>query len=705
MKKLKIALVILIIIAIVGLGVCVNLYNSEVKSITSEQQLLNIKHTGAVSSEFEEKLKSLALFQAEKLYESDYNFSFLDRIIYRNHGYDEDLGFSERPIYRSRTDTVLDDITVSPDEGSSSSKTSVGSAVNSFLSADSLKSTGTKDYSTTNIQVENVDEADINKTDGDYIYSISEYSVVITDVRDPKNIKIASKINKSSINLIPEDLMLSNNKLVVIFAKQLLGGNYDENTVVKTYDISSKESPKEIKSFEIHQKYYTSRCIDDKLYVISSGSLRYDRESDEDKIDRSYSEDGEQKKISLKDIKYLKNAPSSVQTIITTENLDDVEKEIKISSFLMDVSNAYVSEKSIYLLDEKYEETDLKENELLKDLFSLGGIYAFRDEYQKGSSSTRKLYTHIYKFDIEKNGEVKYKAKTRVDGKTINQYSLDETEGHLRIATYEFSKGAKITIFNENLKEIGHSERVGENENMYSTRFMGNRAYLVTYQTVDPLFVIDLSDEAHPKVLGELSIPGYSMYLHPYDDDHIIGIGMETKETVTKDSNGRVKYKTARIVGMKMALFDVSDVRNPKQISQVVIGDSRTTSSILTNPKALLFSKEKELIAIPVNSYNNDFEITNGETYEETINSYTSSSKSYISEGYCVYKINVDDGFQYKGTITHENSSYKSNYYSKTNSKLLRGLYIEDNLYTVSETKIKVNNLETMDLVSELKIK
>ena len=308
------------------------------------------------------------------------------------------------------------------------------------------------------------------------------------------------------------------------------------------------------------------------------------------------------------------------------------------------------------------------------------------------------------KFNIEKNGEVKFKAKNKVDGQTINQYSLDETDRHFRIATYEFSKGAKVTVFDENMKEIGHSERVGQNEKMYSTRFMGDRAYIVTYQTIDPLFVIDLSDETHPKVLGELSIPGYSMYLHPYDANHIIGIGMETKETVRKDSNGRAISKTASVVGMKMALFDVSDVRNPKQISQVVIGDRRTTSSILTNPKALLFSKEKELIAIPVNNYNNDFEITNSDTYEEAINSYTSSSKSYISEGYCVYRINADEGFKYKGTITHENH-VSSGYYSSSASKLLRGLYIENNLYTVSESKIKVNNLDTLELVSELKIR
>ena len=693
MKKIKVALVILIIIAMVSIGILVNLYNAEVKTISSERQLLNIMQNGDFSSELDEKLKQLAVFQAKNLYK-EHDFSYGNRRIFNDVEY----------TYSTKSNRVLYDVTADAAASDNVSKgISAKSIINSISPESASSSSKTKDYSTTNIQVENVDEADINKTDGDYIYSISDFTVVITDVRNPKNIKIASKINKSS--LIPEDLMIYNNKLVVIYARQLFSGRSSENTVVKTYDITSKESPKEIKSYEIHQKYYTSRCIDSKLYVISSGALRYEDEYEKNAVDRYYVEDGNEKKIDLKDIKYLKDAPSSVQTIITTEDLDSVEKDVKISSFLMDVSNAYVSERSIYLLNEKREGVDTEGSEQLKQLFSLGGIYAFADEYQNGStSSSGKKYTEIYKFNIEKNGEVKFKAKNKVDGQTINQYSLDETDRHFRIATYEFSRGAKVTVFDDNMKEIGHSERVGQNEKMYSTRFMGDRAYIVTYQTIDPLFVIDLSDETHPKVLGELSIPGYSMYLHPYDANHIIGIGMETKETVRKDLNGRAISKTASVVGMKMALFDVTDVRNPKQISQVVIGDSRTTSSILTNPKALLFSKEKELIAIPVNNYNNDFEVTNGDTYEEAINSYTSYSKSYISEGYCVYKINADEGFQYKGTITHENST-SGGYYSSSVSKLLRGLYIENNLYTVSESKIKVNNLETLELVSELKIK
>lgn len=687
MKILRKAIIILIIIVIASLLVLVKINNTEVKTISSEKQLLEIMEGNDIESDVIENLRRALVKNSEKLYD----VAFYNSYSKNNSKYNR--GRIYGPVDVIDTNDVVYEATESS----------------------SIKSTiqNSKDYSKTNIQVENVDEADITKTDGDYIYSISDTSVIITDVRDPKNIKIASKINFST-KIVPIDLMLYNNKLIVIYEKESSAvttrkNRYysNKNTVVKTYDMSSKENPKEVKSFEMHQEYYTSRCIDNKLYVISSGCLRY-ADSDKEDVDRSYKEDGQTKELPLKNIKYLKNNPTDIQTIITTENLDNTNENIKLSSFLMDVSNAYVSEKSIYLLNESYQRARANENNPLSKLVGWGGIYAFKNEYENGYVGSKKLYTEIYKFDIEDDGTIEYKNKNNVDGQAINQYSLDENNGHLRIATYEFNKGAKITIFDDDMKEIGHSDRFGENEKMYSTRFMGNKAYVVTYQTIDPLFVIDLSDEKNPKVLGELNIPGYSMYLHPYDENHIIGIGMETKETVNKDSNGRVRSTMARIVGMKMALFDVSDVRNPKQMSQVVIGDSRTTSAILTNPKALLFSQEKELIAIPVNNYNSDFEISNVENYETVINAYTSTSKSYISEGYCVYKINLEDGFEYKGTITHEDDGNKNtdrySYYSNY-ARQLRGLYIEDNLYTISESKIKVNNLETLEQVSELEIK
>lgn len=557
----------------------------------------------------------------------------------------------------------------------------------------SSSSSNTKDYSTTNIQVENVDEADIVKTDGDYIYSISEDNVIITDVKDPKQPKVVATI-KSEDDDIPEDIILYKDKLVVISTKgnqtQRYYYNDRMNTVVKIYNITSREKPVLTKSYEMYEPYYTSRCIDNVLYVISSGNLR----KEDDEIVVGYNEDNMEKEMSIDKIKYLKDVKTTKQTLISTVDLNNETADIKLDSYLMNISNAYVSENAIYLLNQKYN-NDSKIP--IKLLFGFKGVFGLEDYYEMDSESG--YYTEIYKFDIKEN--VEYKAKTKVKGKTINQYSLDEKDNHLRIALYD-NDGSRVAIFDEDLKQIGISDNVAKGERMYSSRFIGDKVYFVTYKTIDPLFVMDLSNEAKPKVLGKLKIPGYSTYLHPYDENHIIGIGMETKEIINRNSNGKVISTTAKVVGMKMALFDVSNVNSPVQISSVVIGDSRITSAILTNPKALLFSKEKSLIAIPVNNYSQDFEVTSSNNYETMINNYTKYSKPYNAEGYFVYNINVQDGFKLKGVITHEktNATY---YYS--NSKLLRGLYIDNNLYTVSETMIKVNELDSLKAVGELKLK
>lgn len=645
-KALIVILIIAIIIAVITI-VC-NKDDTELKTVKSKQELLKIYEGD--NSDLQELLARIFCMPFSMFY---HNYDVIEKV--------------------DNTWSIGIDSVGSTESSSSSSNT--------------------KDYSTTNIQVENVDEADIVKTDGDYIYSISEDNVIITDVKDPKQPKVVATI-QSEDDDIPEDIILYKDKLVVISTKgnqtQRYYYNNRMNTVVKIYNITSREKPVLTKSYEMYEPYYTSRCIDNVLYVISSGNLR----KEDDEIVVGYNEDNMEKELSVDKIKYLKDVKTTKQTLISTVDLNNETADIKLDSYLMNISNAYVSENAIYLLNQRYSNDTKMPISLL---FGLKGVFGLEDYYEMDSESG--YYTEIYKFDIKEN--VEYKAKTKVKGKTINQYSLDEKDNHLRIALYD-NDGSRVAIFDEDLKQIGISDNVAKGEKMYSSRFIGDKVYFVTYKTIDPLFVMDLSNETKPKVLEKLKIPGYSTYLHPYDENHIIGIGMETKEIINRNSNGKVISTTAKVVGMKMALFDVSNVNSPVQISSVVIGDSRTTSAILTNPKALLFSKEKSLIAIPVNNYSQDFEVTSSNNYETMINNYTKYSKPYNAEGYFIYNINVQDGFKLKGVITHEktNATY---YYS--NSKLLRGLYIDNNLYTVSETMIKVNELDSLKAVGELKLK
>ena len=646
MKKGNLILSVILIIILFISGICIYNKNSQIKTIKSEKQLLQIYEADYGEIPFVEKMVTLP-----------FSLLFNDNYHYKTR-------------YYGRNYDLVED------------------AVND---AESTKTTGkvstTRDYSKTNIQVEGVDEADIIKTNGNYIYSLSGNNVVITNTKDENNIKIDSMINLESA--VPNDLLLYKD-LLVVFATKQTGRYVNQETLVEIYNIKDSKNPKLVKSFELYENYYTTRCIDGRLYVFSKGTLRKDK----DTINRKYKEDNKTKELELDNIKYLKNNIDSVQTLIAELDLNSLG-DITLNSYLIDISNAYVSKNNIYLLDRDYDYDRVS----ISSLFSLKGVFGLFESVERDYGEK----TRIYKFSIDKKKGVSFVANTTVEGSILNQYSVDEKDGNLRIAL-DGEDGTRISIFDKKLNLLGETDSVAEDERMYASRFMGDKAYLVTYRNTDPLFVVDLSDVKNPLIMGELKIPGYSTYLHPYDETHLIGIGMDTEEHVNRDSDGKVLSTWTTITGMKMCLFDVSDITNPKEIAKTTIGDRRTVSAILTNPKALLFSKEKNLLAIPVNNYEEDFEVTTSDSYEDEINNYTSYNKNRVSEGYFVYDINLTDGFNLKGTIKHDNTNYNGYYYSYYRSKLLRGLYIDDNLYTVSENNIKVNKLSDLEEIDSIKI-
>lgn len=679
MKNKKIiAIIILIILTIsIIIGICKNnVQTEELQSIKSEKQLMSIYNNQNDKGSIIPKILGGIPYAC---------LGFLRGGVNGSLGVTTDSSTITNGGINSVLESAVD--TSTAEKGNSNQKESTNSE---------------NDYSTTNIQVENVDEADITKTDGNYVYSISENNILITNVENPENMKIEASL--SNPGYVPEDIILYNGKLVVISTNYTSSSQYtyyskysNDNTMVTTYDISDKTRIKKINEYVVYSRYYTSRCINGQLLVICSDMLR----KENDKIVTYYMENNEKKEIGLNNIKYLKGEATNYQTIIANTNLNTNES-VKLSEYLFNIENAYVSENNIYLVNSEYNNNKTPIFENIKNLL-LKGIIGYIRNIEMSDYDYNK-YTTIYKFKINDDGSLKYNNKTKEEGSTINQFSLDEYQNNLRVAL-SGNEGSRIVIFDENLKEIGSTEYLSKGERMYSTRFLGNKAYMVTYKNTDPLYAIDLSIPTSPKVLGELKIPGYSTYLHPYDENHLIGIGMETKEKVYRDSFGKVKRTTAIITGMKMALFDVSDINNPIQISKTVIGDSRTTSAILTNHKALLFSKEKGILAIPVNKYESDFEINvnNEDNISDMESIYTKYNKTYTAEGYFVYNINLTDGFKLKGIIEHEKNT--SIGYSYGESKLLRGLWINDNLFTVSEDMIKVNKLDDLSLISELKYK
>jgi uncharacterized secreted protein with C-terminal beta-propeller domain len=220
---------------------------------------------------------------------------------------------------------------------------------------------------------------------------------------------------------------------------------------------------------------------------------------------------------------------------------------------------------------------------------------------------------------------------------------------------------------------------------------------MVTFRTVDPFFVIDLKDPAAPRVLGDLKIPGYSDYLHPYDENHIIGFGKDTIELCAGFSGGETM---AYYTGFKMAVFDVSDVSNPKEKFQEKIGGRGTESPILHNHKALLFSRERNLLALPITL----MEVQGPELMQGGFPAYG----EFTFQGAYVYNLDMTDGFQLKGRVTHlsdEDYRMAGSHWYNSDKNVDRILFISDALYTLSGSYIKANDINNLNEIGTLDIR
>jgi uncharacterized secreted protein with C-terminal beta-propeller domain len=214
----------------------------------------------------------------------------------------------------------------------------------------------------------------------------------------------------------------------------------------------------------------------------------------------------------------------------------------------------------------------------------------------------------------------------------------------------------------------------------------------VTFKKTDPLFVINLKDPENPQVLGQLKIPGYSDYLHPYDETHLIGVGKETVEAETGDF--------AWYQGVKVSLFDVNDVSHPKEISKIEIGDRGTDTPVLQDPKAFLFSKSKNLLVLPILLAEIDEE-------KYPLGVPPSVQGDFVWQGAYILNITLGEGIKYRGGITHiENITelMKIGYYYSSPYSVKRALYIDNVLYTISDRMIVLTSLDELKEIGSIKL-
>ncbi|MBI5414190.1 beta-propeller domain-containing protein [Candidatus Peregrinibacteria bacterium] len=584
--------------------------------------------------------------------------------------------------------------------------------------ADALKAESGNDYSTTNLQEFGVDEADIIKNDGTHIFLVKGNAVRIIQAYPPENMKeVASLKLQDTEGFSPQEMYLDANILTIIGygysgdvgildqnttdSKMMIAPDfYPRQSVVKiiSFDVSDRSSPKQIRSVDIEGSYLSSRKIEDVVYAVVnkyenywgrqipvletvSGSAVSESTSNTSETTLPSFKDSafpDEKVVSgCKGIYYFPNFETPNYLILAAIDTKDTSHEVSRSVILGSGDQVYGSEKNLYVTRQQYNE------------IYLGGIIAPR----WSNAET----TEIYEFGLDGN-KIDFLAKGTSEGRVLNQFSMSEYNDYFRIATQKGSSwgneksSSSVFIYDKNLKQVGKIEDIAPGEDLKSVRFVQDRGYLITFKHLDPLFVIDMNP-SDPKIVGKLKIPGWSDYLEPYDENHLIGFGQE----VDPASEKKEVLTPSDLLGMKLSLFDVTDVSNPLETQKVVIGSRGTTSEVLTNHKALLFDKEKGILGFP---------ITVTEAIPGKILSEYGSTKTVFVGAY-VYNIDLKNGFTLRGKASHyDDDSWFAKageyFYGDPDYNIQRIIYIAQNFYTISQNILKAYTWENLTEVKSL---
>lgn len=487
---------------------------------------------------------------------------------------------------------------------------------------DTAKAEASDDYSKNNVRTEGVEECNIVRTDGRYIYEYDENSSYINIYNAKKeDTSLVGEINLNEYQLTVKDGFYVSDGILTISATSSgysLKGEDKTFTRTLLFDIKNPEHPKFLQGFFQDGSYQESRMVGDVLYVFSNYSVSWEEMKNmEPEKPEGFIPKFEDELIPEEDLYVQPDCRLDTYTLISSINVNEC-RYIDKKTILGGSGKRYVSSSHIYLLDMAYTVDD--------------DIRFLRFTYEDGQLSDKT------------NGKMR--------GEINDDYSLDEYQGYLRMVTHYYDNSAGyvngLFIYDENLKQTGSVKGIAKGEEVKSVRFIGDTAYFVTYRNTDPLFAVDVSNPEKPKVLGYLKIPGFSTYLHPYGDELLLGIGLETDED-------------SRVLGLKLSMYDISDSANIKEIDKLVLEDYYDSEG-LYDANALLVDAEKNLIGFGAE----------GDYYNVKTDSYTTS------QDYLVYSYDKKQGFvrRLKQDTTEEE-------YLAVNVKN-RGLYISDYFYVVT---------------------
>lgn len=610
------------------------------------------------------------------------------------------------------------------------SKSTVGS------SSEAGYSNEEKDYSQTNVQTENIDEEDIIRTNGDYIFTLHQSSLM--GITQKYTITI-SKVDKEAVSTVSTiDLPINNIETfcgLYVYEDYLMtigttaSEYYDTSkkaitgqTTVYTYNISNAEKPV-LESTNIQDGYYiSSRMKEQYLYTITSKMVFSGTVFSEE----HFIPEINQKKISSSNIYLSDNGSANGFTVITGLDVTKSSDFSSVQSVLGNTEQIYASQNNLYVIN-NYEKQELSEPD--KDEYFPKGSYRNSDEEDYAYDFIKEQYPNvnldevvqkrdkkqchytstmdIVKFSYNK-GTVTFVATTETEGNAENNLFFDEKDDYLRfVATNSSSSslGYRYTFFDEKGKELYHyydsiSYTTSEDkdsttsvivldtslkkvasinglaygEDLYAARYLGDYGYFVTFQQTDPLFTVDFSDMKHPKIASELKMPGYSSYLHFYKDNLLFGLGEE-------DYNGNDL--------LKLEMYDISE-NNAKQQGKLLIGTdseySDYSSDAISDYKALLIDLEKNLIGF---SYTQRIYL--GYCLDDY---YNDSPTGCDPHSYTFYDLYTYQNQRFKRVLHIELSENEN--LGVFDEACVRGFYINNYFYVVDrDNGIYVVNLDT----------
>ncbi len=540
---------------------------------------------------------------------------------------------------------------------------------------------GAADFSTTNLQEAGVDESDVVKSDGEYFYIARDQSLRIVKAAPASEL---AEVARLDLDFWISELYVSGDNLI------LLGNGFDNGYMaieiwppyyssakieIQQVDITDRANPVASHRASIDGSLVTTRLLDNRLVLVTTvvpelpamGMLGMPALASEDVMPTMTTASGTQDVVSW-DHWLRPDAPNGYYgTTIMTLDADNVETVIGSTALVANAGIIYATTDAVFISDTDYDPSD---------------------NYRET--------TQIHKFRFDENKVATYVASGEIDGRPLNQFSLGEFEGDLRIATHispTFSGGGTVAVDavgsnvssdggsssagsaggatgteqdrndtvssdetptepvdsppatsvpdtnqpsnavyvlrenGEKLDVVGKVEGIAPGESLYAARFLGTRAYLVTFLRIDPLFVVDLSDPTGPQLTGELEVPGYSDYLHPLSEDRLLGVG----RSVADNGFGGVTPSA-----LQLSLFDVSDLANPTLIQQIQVGGPGSYSSITETHKAFTYLESTHMLAVPA--------YLTGETADTW---YT-----YVFQGVLCYQVDSDAGFTELGRLS-----------------------------------------------------